>query len=280
MAKKSSKLRGVIITIIIVIVAVYLLPRIADFLLMFEDVALSTSPVIDITEEYYSAYPVSNNAIQQQSYEWASHKRWKATWKIPDDVLNDANRRLRRLEETTRNRTRYKEYSKYYRTLTNYNSTPEEFWSAVYKLIRNDNEEKVKIISDIMRYAIQKNELDSMQSIEMILSFVQEITYYIPKENYFEVYPPLNSIIANKGDCDTKSIMFAMILEDLGYDAVVFYSSKYLHAMAGVNINGRGTYKTYAGKRYYFVETTAKGWSIGRMPYDMKNLIYWHTIDL
>lgn len=279
MARKNSKARKIIITIIVVIVAIYLLPRIADFLLMFEDVAVLSSPVIDITEEYYNQNPTKYR-VKEQTYEWSTHKRWKATWKIPDKMLSEAKQKLVNLENAVQYRTEYKEHKKYYKTLINYSASPEVFWSAVYKLIRNDNEKKVQVISDIIKYAVNKNNLNTNQTIYMVLNFIQKIEYYIPKENYFQIYPPLNSIIANKGDCDTKSLMIAMIFEDLGYDAVLFYSSKYLHAMAGVNINARGTYKTYAGKRFYFMETTAEGWTLGRLPHDMNNLRYWYTIDL
>ena len=71
-----------------------------------------------------------------------------------------------------------------------------------------------------------------------------------------------------------------IILRRLGYDAVMFHSSHYAHAMVGINLNAAGAYKTYNGKKYYFIETTYPSWQIGAIPPEMNNVSNWRVIPI
>lgn len=282
--KKASNIFSNIV--IIIILGCVFLPIIGGFLntilIFFGNFISDINPKIDITADYYEIEtPTENNEqILEQYYTWKYKQKWSATWQIPISIIENAEKDLQNLELAVEKGAKFKQHSKYYKIFTNYNATPEEFWSAIYKQIRDDNEKRIQIISKIFKYTIEKNKLSHYEAMEMILTFVQQIEYYIPKENYFEVYPPVNSIMLNKGDCDTKSIMLCMIYEDLGYDTILLYSSHYLHAMAAVNINGTGDYIEYKGNKYYFIETTAEGWGIGMISSEMDNLYYWYPINI
>ena len=71
-----------------------------------------------------------------------------------------------------------------------------------------------------------------------------------------------------------------IILRRLGFDAVMYHSVDYAHAMVGLNINATGTYKTYNGKKYYFVESTYPGWKIGDLPPNMNDTKKWRIIPI
>ena len=50
--------------------------------------------------------------------------------------------------------------------------------------------------------------------------------------------------------------------------------------MLGINISTRGNYKKHNGKKYYFLETTYPGWSIGDLPPDFKNKRFWFISEI
>jgi hypothetical protein len=243
----------------------------------------SFSDGVSITESYYDNTTSDENIVTKE-YRWRQNfKVWSAKWEVPQNVIQEAEQDLINLENIAKYGYEEDDNSsgnvKYYKTITNDWSSPEEFWSAVYKVIRNDNEGRVKLISDVLKNAIKKNKLTSYDALNMILPFIQNIYYEIPK-NYFELLPPVNSIMENRGDCDTKSILLAMILEDLGYNALVLYSSQYLHAMVAVDLGGYGECIEYKNVEYSFIETTTEGWQIGMISPDMSDLRYWYCIDI
>ncbi len=247
---------------------------------------------ISITESYYklntnTIIDSNPDSIIKQTYVWkvGNLKAWSAQWKIPKKIVQEAMDDLKELEQIAMNGniTNPEQISSENRDL--YNKiidnwvTPEEFWEATFKLIKIDNDERIKVISDIFNYAINIHELDRNDAIEMIVGFVQNIKYQIP-QNYLEILPPINSVGSNLGDCDTKSILLSMILDDLGYETIVLYSSHYLHAMCAVYYNGIGDYIEYKGLKYSIIETTTPGWLTGMIPSEMDDLRYWYVIDL
>lgn len=262
----------------------YILSQIGEFLLNIEKMAGHGEGDTNITADYYSEYGneewAEDEGLYEKSYNWYYKRYWKADWKAPSKIIDDALDDLKDIENAVKTKKKYNKHNKYYDTITNWSASAEDFWTAVYHLARNDNEDRVELVSKVLKHAIDKNELSRSEAVSMILTFIQHIEYYIPEELYFQFYPPITSIMYNLGDCDTKSLLIAMIFEDLGYDAVMMYSSKYLHAMAAVNINGTGEYIEYKGKKYYIMETTAKGWKLGMLPDEMNDLRYWHPIDI
>ena len=68
---------------------------------------------------------------------------------------------------------------------------------------------------------------------------------------------------------------FYVILEHMGYDPMIVVSDEYAHAMLALNLPAQGDYIRYAGKKYYFWETTATGWGIGMLPPESNNKEYW-----
>jgi hypothetical protein len=277
-----GKLRGVIIFIIIIIVVYNVFGNLFDEVLD----GFGEPPkdeAIDIAEEYYAEKPIEEleENLSSSVTKWRSgNKWWQGTWKVPKDILDRAFAELNELEYVVYNKTRYSWVdNKYYRVLTNEYSTVNEFWEAVYLAVRDANEDRVERISDIFRYARDKHNLSRREVLDMVVTFTQHFEYLIPKDTIFEITPPLNTIIRNEGDCDTRSLLLGMILEDLGFDTLILYSSHYLHAIAGVDM-GTGTHYRYKNKNYYTIETTATGWKVGMIPSEVDDMTYWFPIDL
>ena len=125
-----------------------------------------------------------------------------------------------------------------------------------------------------------KNEFMSAKDrLLFVISFVQNIKYDRPGGT-LDLLSPLVTLAKMFGDCDTKAILLYVLLEKMGVDCAIMWSQKYKHAMLGVKISTSGSYKTFKGKKYYFLETTHPGWAIGDLPPDFKNKRFWFINEI
>lgn len=251
---------------------------------------------ISLTKQYYKIYPIELTKPVNIKYDWnaSSLLKYSAEFRTDKIVLEDALKELQYLEriyieswQQNQNPVpdiKYQQYQskkiniKLYDVIKDEWVSDEDFWSAVYRIIYNDNKERIKNISNIFKNYRANNNISKTQTIDILVSFVQNLKYKIP-DNYYQIYPPLNSIFYNEADCDTRSLLLVMILKELGYDAIVLYSSKYLHAICAVDVGGVGDCITYRNKDYSLIETTATGWLVGMLPPEFNDLRYWYPIS-
>lgn len=110
------------------------------------------------------------------------------------------------------------------------------------------------------------------QTVEFVIAFVQNIKYVFDIiSTGVEDYPryPLETLVDQEGDCEDTSILLASILKEMGYEVVLIYFPGEHMAHMAVGVKGEdlpGTYYEYEGARYYYVESTYPGWSIGEIP--------------
>ncbi len=120
-----------------------------------------------------------------------------------------------------------------------------------------------------LKEAAAQKKYSPKQTTELVITFVQNIKYaYDNISKGAEEYPryPLETLVDQEGDCEDHSILLASILKEMGYGVVLIYIPG---EHVAVGIKGKdlpGTYYEYEGTRYYYVETTAAGWSIGQTP--------------
>jgi hypothetical protein len=115
---------------------------------------------------------------------------------------------------------------------------------------------------------VQQAGYDSMQTAELLVTFVQSIPYVSP-EDPFGLRPPTLTLAEKGGDCDTKSLLLHMMLSALGIDSVIISSTAHGHTMTAIALPVHGTTFTYQGRRYAFTETTAIGSPIGYVSPDL-----------
>lgn len=115
--------------------------------------------------------------------------------------------------------------------------------------------------------------LSEWQMIDLVVAFVQSIPYVDDKAGTgLEEYPkyPIETLYEQSGDCEDKSILMASLLDRLGYGAVLLVMPNHM----AVGVKGAtslpGTYVTYQGNRYYYLETTSEDWQIGDVPSEME----------
>lgn len=170
------------------------------------------------------------------------------------------------------------------------------YFTNLYDGLQKMDQGKIKEITQIFRDSAQKKNMNQLEIAEMVITFIQEIPYYLVHEGscseaistgndflveYHEAHKPcLPNITAGvqspyeflhnlKGDCDTRSLLGYSILTELGISSSVWVSQSYGHSIMGVAVPaGHGMYKEIDGIRHYAVELTAKGFRLGMVSPD------------
>ena len=110
--------------------------------------------------------------------------------------------------------------------------------------------------------------LNEWEALHLIISFVQSFRY-VPEETEYPRYP-IETLIEGCGDCEDLAILTADILRQLGFDVVLLAFTEEMHMAVGIRAyppDGRTANAfDWNGDSYYYLETTAAGWTIGQMP--------------
>ncbi len=147
-------------------------------------------------------------------------------------------------------------------------------WARIYQIVYEKSFPQLKTIAEGFNEVFKNENMSDQDRLLFVVSFVQNIKYDRPGGT-LDLLSPLATLAKMFGDCDTKAILLYVLLERMGIDCAMMWSQKYKHAMLGVKISTSGNYKTFNGKKYYFLETTHPGWAIGDLPPDFKNKRYW-----
>ena len=153
------------------------------------------------------------------------------------------------------------------------------FWPTVYRRILAQNQNRLDSVAASLKRDAEALGYDDHELATLTLSFVQHITYRIPS-NELELLTPPVSLAVRYGDCDTKSVLYVLLMQKLGFKTSIFLSMAYQHAMAGISVPAVGTYMQHGGTRYYFAETTYPGHRIGSLPQGMSNMGNWQLVPL
>lgn len=107
--------------------------------------------------------------------------------------------------------------------------------------------------------------MDRPTTLRFVIAFVQQLEY----RNDWGDYPkfPVETLAEFGGDCEDTSILLAAMLKALGYPTVLINPPGHM-AMAVACDDCEGVAYRYKGRRYYYVETTARNFGVGQIPED------------
>jgi hypothetical protein len=152
--------------------------------------------------------------------------------------------------------------------------------ACVFEELASRNWPAVKPIARRFRSHASQSGMNSLQAAEMVISFVQDIRYDNPKREPFGLLPPALVMSESRGDCDSKALLALMILEDLNVSSLLISSEAHRHTMLGVALPASGRSFEHRGRRYAFVECTAKGAPIGHMDPSLLRPNDWRAVPV
>lgn len=167
-----------------------------------------------------------------------------------------------------------------------------EFYGQLYRQLDLNDVNKLDRIVVKLKQNAKRKHLNSIQTAEMVCTFVQEIPYFLVHDfdcktavsesnsdfmvEYHRsnkpclpevpggVQSPYEFMHNLKGDCDTRSLLAFTILRSMDIPASVWISEAYGHSVLGVGLPvSTGFYKEINGVKHYAVELTAKGFRLG-----------------
>lgn len=193
------------------------------------------------------AFQLDTDLIEREFTWYYGGKQWNHTLRIPREVYN------------------------YYRSLKR---VPTEDYS-VYVTDPVDDPFVLSIAEGFKKVADQEK-YSSKQTVEFVVSFVQSLKYISDDiSTGYDQYArfPLEILVDEGGDCEDSSILLASILHQMNFGVVlILLPGEPGHMAVGVKgDNLPGAYYEYKGARYYYVETTATGWSIGQIPREYRD---------
>ncbi len=106
----------------------------------------------------------------------------------------------------------------------------------------------------------------------LLCSFVQSMEY--EQDTTTLEYPkyPVETLIDNGGDCEDTTILMGHLLHEMGVDTALIYMPG--HMALAIEGNSTGLTWTLDNKTYSYMETTAKGWNLGDVPFAYKYTEY------
>ena len=144
---------------------------------------------------------------------------------------------------------------------------------------------RVRYIAAYINKTAQKHNLTPLEKMQFTLDFIQEpnIQFTFNRDcksiNYYDDYIryPDETLYEKKGDCNSKSLLAAMLFHVMGYNVLYMASRKYQHAAIGIEVSlvnlMEGWYGSMDsiekitvienGKRYIYCETTGDRFVIG-----------------
>ena len=130
-------------------------------------------------------------------------------------------------------------------------------WARYYKLIYRDNYNRLRRIARIAASEIAEDfeSLNPLEKSSMLLSWIQEFEY-IRTGTLSDFMSPIDTVFEAAGDCDSRSLLYVMLLEYNGIDSILMVSTEYSHSLAGVAVEGTGALYYYEGSEYLIAETT------------------------
>ena len=149
-------------------------------------------------------------------------------------------------------------------------------WGRYYRMVYKESASELDALTEAFSKSLPAN--DPTETARRVLAWVQGFLY----ERDFsgiDFVPPLTAAFEKRGDCDSRAMVMAIILERLGIDAVLMVSRDYSHAMLAVDVPGGGQRFTFNGKAYLVAETTAKV-GIGTIAAEQADFSKWLGVDL
>ncbi|GHU04402.1 hypothetical protein FACS1894147_09510 [Spirochaetia bacterium] len=163
-----------------------------------------------------------------------------------------------------------------YEALRLYADTPlwQEAWSRFYRIIYRDSFERVADIAFTLerRY----NTGSARDFAEKVLQFVQTFQYERNPEGS-DFVNLVTAATEGRGDCDSRSMLFAIILEQADIPAAIMVSQEYSHAMGLADLEGPGA-RFEADKKKWLVAETTAGVALGLIAETKSEISRWMAV--
>jgi hypothetical protein len=145
-------------------------------------------------------------------------------------------------------------------------------------MIYRDSYHRLDGLAEKLRAALSSQGIGSRETPLAILSWIQGFTYQ-RTGTLSDFLSPVTSLVTAAGDCDSRAMLYDLLLDHLGVDSILLVSTRFSHALAGVHLDRPGASFTFEGRKYLVAEMTEKV-GIGMIAKDMADGAAWIPMRL
>ncbi len=163
-----------------------------------------------------------------------------------------------------------------YNVLKLYARTPlwKDAWTRYYRMVFRDSFKRLNRVSFDIFNELSPDCTDDTDLAQKLLTWTQGMNY--EREKNTSDFASLPSIILGGGsDCDSRSMLLSVLLTSMNMDSIIFVSSEFSHAVAGLVSTHPGHSFTANGKEYLMGETTASGITWGMIAQEQDDQSKW-----
>jgi len=152
-----------------------------------------------------------------------------------------------------------------------------EAWKRYYRMLYRDNYKRLEVVWEAFSRTLGEAP-GKRETAEALLAWVQSFEYYRPGE-VSDILSPMEASASRAGDCDSRGLLYTILLEYGGIDAILMVSTRYAHSIVGVDIEGKGA-RFPSGDKNYLVAETSDTVELGLIAADIADPAGWIGIDL
>jgi hypothetical protein len=166
------------------------------------------------------------------------------------------------------------------RILSSYPAGDAHAWRRFFRIIYRDNYSRLEGL-----YRVLKDKMEASRGKDFSKYVPKDLLYWLQRFEYrrlgttSDITPPLQSVLEASGDCDSRGLVYTILLHHFGFQSILLVSHIYGHAVAAVDMEGPGARYTYRGKTYLIAETTERV-DIGLIAADMADPKGWIPVSL
>lgn len=153
----------------------------------------------------------------------------------------------------------------------------EAAWKRHYRMIYRDLFVRSRPLYSALQTYLSPEDHSQEEIAAVLLKWVQGFEYE-RLNTLSDCLTPLRAAVESRGDCDSRGLLYTILLHHYGIDAILMVSSVYKHSIAAVQIEGPGARFPFSEKRYLVAETTDQV-DIGLIDQSMSNTKAWIGID-
>lgn len=152
-------------------------------------------------------------------------------------------------------------------------------WQRYYRMIFRDSYGRISTAAYDITEALASESADYTELAQKLLDWTTGMKY--SQEAKTGGFSPLPSILLGQhSDCDSRSMLIAVIMQSINQDAIIFVSAEHHHAIAGLVSDHPGFAFTVDDRNYLTGDSTKTGITWGKISADQADQSKWIPVML
>lgn len=151
-------------------------------------------------------------------------------------------------------------------------------WQRYFRMIYRDTFQRLQVVAEELFRDLSLQGIARQEMPRHILSWLQGAEYR-RTGSLSDLKNPAGVLVSFAGDCDSLGLTFAIILQHLGFEAILMVSREHAHALVGIDMPGEGARFPFEGRDWLVAELTAQV-PLGKIAREQADIGGWIGVKL